>query len=205
MTRKNDVQVIDLSSPYGEQAMTLRKRYWVDEYRWKESDGSHYETDEFDPQSGHFGYVEDGHLVGYCRFIPNEGTLPLVKVFPSVQQVLDDKGAVCGEYSRLILDPAYRGKDLSLSFFRAVFHWAYPRQLTCWLFEVEQWMIDLFRSLYFSIEVLDQPVFYKGANGHPDQWTFPVLLDVMQSLSSLESGDQNLYHFFVDALPIRSA
>lgn len=200
-----DVTVIPLASELGEQALKLRKQYWVDEYQWKKGDGTIYESDEFDSYSGHFAFVEQGKLAGYCRFIPNHGTLPLVSVFPAIQPRLDALGPACGEYSRLLICPEYRGKDLSMLFYRAVFGWSHRRGLDWWLFEVEQWMIDVFRELHFQMEILGDGVFYRGVNGHSDQITFPVLLDIEASLRELSSVNPELWTFFISSLESRPA
>jgi GNAT superfamily N-acetyltransferase len=128
-----------------------------------------------------------------------------VSVFPEVQARIEELGSACGEYSRLIIADDYRGKELSRLFFRAVFGWAYPRGYVWWFFEVEQWMIDLFRSLHFQVEVLSEGVFYRGVNGHPDQVTFSVLLDIESSIGVLSEEDPNLLSFFTSALHSRPA
>lgn len=195
------VSTIDVaSSTHLDPYLELRRQYWVDEMHWTTS-----EWDEFDDESAHFGFYDKDELVGCCRFVPVQfGTLPLVKVFPATQVVIDELGAdKCGEFSRLIVKKNYRGGDslrASIFIHKAVYQ--YTRRVTpidYWFMEVEEWLLDQLLGLGYDAQPIGQwTCGYKGYNDHPDQVTLPVVLDIDSTANKIKNNKPDVYDWFVN-------
>lgn len=197
------VRQLGMASPEGADYRRLRHEYWVKEMHWSEDDGNGEETDSFDNESVHFGFFEGTNLVACGRFVPaQDGVIPLLKVFPKVQQLIDSKGPNrCGEVSRVISSENFRsdsGLQASIWLYKAMHHWATVHGYVWWFMEIEKWLFDVFVEYGFALEIVGEAVFYKGYNDHPDQYTYPVVLDLLGSLDNLKKDNPNTYQFYCD-------